>query len=300
MARTLIRQSEQIRNSDSYNDSLDRSTALTAEDIEADLNYLRSQLKYLLGQGNWNGDIPDNFDLTGIHDKKLMYWVDKDDDVTVPAGQNWDILSGSEKPDDVISIASTMEGAAVAQLAGSVGSHSITMNSDESNLISIRDATTKEPLMSGADQVYGLLQVGSVATDGNAFANTGNDRGQISFVTINIATRTPSAVSVAEMEGSVIEYYYRKRSEFFNLPVQAFISEPQNTTSTTPEYDRNAAYDSGNRNLMYTGTAATGSATSSAAWKISRYNMASGAIQYADGNENFDNIWDNRESLSYS
>lgn len=55
---------------------------------------------------------------------------------------------------------------------------------------------------------------------------------------------------------------------------------------------------------LYQGWAAPGSATSGALWRIRRV-VSSGtptdtAITFADGNRNFDNIWDNRAALSYS
>ena len=55
-------------------------------------------------------------------------------------------------------------------------------------------------------------------------------------------------------------------------------------------------------NTTYVGTAEIGSLQSSASWKIFRMVDNSGdlTITYADGNDNFDNIWDNRASLSYS
>jgi hypothetical protein len=52
----------------------------------------------------------------------------------------------------------------------------------------------------------------------------------------------------------------------------------------------------------YLGEAEPGSATSSAVWRIKKI-VETGpdvAITWADGNESFDNIWDNRLSLSYS
>lgn len=54
--------------------------------------------------------------------------------------------------------------------------------------------------------------------------------------------------------------------------------------------------------ITYVGKAATGSATSSAVWQIQKI-TESGAdttIQWADGDNSFDNIWDNRLSLTYS
>jgi hypothetical protein len=68
------------------------------------------------------------------------------------------------------------------------------------------------------------------------------------------------------------------------------------TTGLTTRSD----YDSSFSEYLYTGSATRGSATSASVWKISRFNFTDGSIAYADGNENFDNIYDDRESLTYS
>lgn len=53
--------------------------------------------------------------------------------------------------------------------------------------------------------------------------------------------------------------------------------------------------------LLYLGSAPFGTSPGAAAWQIKRFNVASGVIcQFADGNADFDNVWDNRASLSYS
>jgi len=55
--------------------------------------------------------------------------------------------------------------------------------------------------------------------------------------------------------------------------------------------------------VTYRGDALPGVATASAAWRVQRMTMQSDGdieIVFADGNDNFDNIWDNRLSLSYS
>ena len=51
---------------------------------------------------------------------------------------------------------------------------------------------------------------------------------------------------------------------------------------------------------IYFCDAAPGTATSAASWRISRMNTTTGQTMWADGNANFDNIADNRASLSYS
>lgn len=62
------------------------------------------------------------------------------------------------------------------------------------------------------------------------------------------------------------------------------------------------AVDSGDSTITYVGKAVAGSTLSSAVWQINRITDTSGdlSIQFADGDSNFDNIWDDRESLSYS
>lgn len=53
--------------------------------------------------------------------------------------------------------------------------------------------------------------------------------------------------------------------------------------------------------VTYVGKAAIGSGVASAVWQISKIDETSGVvITWADGNANFDNIWDNRASLTYS
>ena len=54
-------------------------------------------------------------------------------------------------------------------------------------------------------------------------------------------------------------------------------------------------------NVTYVGKATSGTATSAASWQIQKVDETTGVIvTWADGDDNFDNIWDNRASLSYS
>ena len=55
--------------------------------------------------------------------------------------------------------------------------------------------------------------------------------------------------------------------------------------------------------LIYRGEAAVGSTTSAAAWRIRKLVLGSDgdvAETWADGNANFDNVWDDRLSLTYT
>lgn len=59
--------------------------------------------------------------------------------------------------------------------------------------------------------------------------------------------------------------------------------------------------DTSTINVTYFGYAEVGSVTSSAVWRIKKVDETSGLVEtFADGNSNFDNVWDNRVSLTYS
>ena len=54
---------------------------------------------------------------------------------------------------------------------------------------------------------------------------------------------------------------------------------------------------------IYRGKALPGTATSTAAWRLEEITIAADgdvSILFADGNDNYDNVWDNRAILSYS
>lgn len=54
--------------------------------------------------------------------------------------------------------------------------------------------------------------------------------------------------------------------------------------------------------ITYLGKADPGTATASALWQIQRITTSgtTTTVQFADGNSDFDNVWNNRASLSYS
>jgi hypothetical protein len=59
--------------------------------------------------------------------------------------------------------------------------------------------------------------------------------------------------------------------------------------------------DTTTADTTYIGKAPIGTATSSATWQVAKLATSSGLIKtWADGNASYDNIWDNRASLSYS
>lgn len=223
MARTFSRQSTEIKNSDVFDVSLTLANAESATaTLEDDLNYIRTKLKDISGLTNWFTATTDGFNLEVVRTKRFTHWVQKFDDVSVPAGQNYVALTGVTKPGDVIAIGATALGAITAQLAGAIGSHSLTVTDANKNLCEVRDADTNSPIVTADGyQIYALLQVGSAATDGNAFGDTGDDQGQLSFVHYD-ETDTLAAVDIADIAGKTIEFAYRKRVTFASLPEHAF------------------------------------------------------------------------------
>ena len=65
---------------------------------------------------------------------------------------------------------------------------------------------------------------------------------------------------------------------------------------------RKVIFDGDSAAVQYIGDAAWGRSTSSAHWRIQRLTYTGGTfvLETADGNDEFDNIWDDRASLSYS
>lgn len=66
----------------------------------------------------------------------------------------------------------------------------------------------------------------------------------------------------------------------------------------------NLELDEAAGSITYIGEALPGSATSSPLWRIKRLDESDGTVEliikWADGNDDFDNVWDDRASLSYS
>lgn len=59
--------------------------------------------------------------------------------------------------------------------------------------------------------------------------------------------------------------------------------------------------DEASASVTYVGVAEMGSATSAAVWQVKKIGVSGTvtSITWADSNSNFDNVWDNRASLTY-
>lgn len=93
----------------------------------------------------------------------------------------------------------------------------------------------------------------------------------------------------------------------YNAPLNDFKVYARDTgTNGMLQYVEEAKYtsytDDASATVSYYGWASPGIATSTAAWRIMKKTVAGTVTSYtwADGDLNFDNIWNNRASLSYS
>lgn len=67
--------------------------------------------------------------------------------------------------------------------------------------------------------------------------------------------------------------------------------------------DRNLAlrYDEVDANTAYLGLAPINSANSASVWQIKKLDYTTGVdVRWANGNQGFSNVWDNRASLTYT
>lgn len=93
--------------------------------------------------------------------------------------------------------------------------------------------------------------------------------------------------------------------EEFQLPaVENLEYDPGGSMNRVVTENLTSAYDyDGSGNPIYIGKATAGSAKSTAVWQIKKLTWDGNNltdIQWANGNTNYDNVWNNRASLSYS
>ncbi len=235
MARTIVRQSTQVRKTGTYTDNVAAGSTLESNSasVEDDLNAIRSQINRILdatGAGDWYADVATvnskkrgvsqlNTSLNSLEIRKVLGRRLINTDIEVDAGQNWQILSvaGSEAPSQAAAVATTQLGAVVAQSAtsgGAFAAHELTEIAGFSairpkNLVAIRDASTGQVLKSSGRDIYGLLQYESTGVDGGTFNDTSaGNRVKISFVRQNAAFSDIEACPVADIEGLLVNYSY--------------------------------------------------------------------------------------------
>ena len=105
----------------------------------------------------------------------------------------------------------------LAQLAGSDAQ-------SPKNRATVIDATTKNVVETGDNDIFGLLQLESTGADGAAFNDTASGaRLKISFVYFNATANSMVACPAGDIAGKTIRFTYNTRYSFATLPEDAFI-----------------------------------------------------------------------------
>jgi hypothetical protein len=265
MTVSLIRVS-QLHKPDTFDDTLSASTIAGVESAGIDAqdisDALISQVKRIIygdDSGNWYDD-PATKSLTALAArpdmaaKLVVFWRLNLTDVGVGSGENWALLASSNQPPNRnIAIAGTAKGAVTAKLSGAIGSNSLTEIAGSNalkpkNLVAIFDGATGDALLSANRRIWGLLQVGSAATDGNAFGLTGNDEGQISFVRPNATFDDLEACPVGDIQGKTVIYAFSNRNDLSSHVEDEFRGDlvdvdPGANVSLDNAYDGGATMD---------------------------------------------------------
>lgn len=252
---TLLRQDEDIRKSDVYDDTVTPSLAnyeTNPADIEDDLNAVRSMLNNLLNRDgasfpteNWYDDLTApvtfengtqrginvlNQDLHDFQRKRVLRKSVSLVDVTVAASENWVILGTGELPPNTTAAvgAVTTLGTIVAPHGGTFGTHSLAEVAGTNalvpkNLVEVVDGATRDQIQSGGRVVYGLLHGESGVTDGATITDTTTTRVQVSFVRVNAAGDDLEACPVADIENAVVNLCFTERVAIEDLNEADFL-----------------------------------------------------------------------------
>ena len=97
----------------------------------------------------------------------------------------------------------------------------------------------------------------------------------------------------------------KDEDEFYNAILSVISGGGGGGNVTNTLVEKNFAVrvqdDAGDSNIQYIGNADIGSLTNKPVWQIMKVDKTTGTIiTWADGNDNFDNIYNDRESINYS
>ena len=249
--RTFARQFNSMRNTFTYDDTLTlgsvlESGATTAAD---DANGLRSVLKNAfdpLGTIPWYTGVPTvngkqrgflqlNTNLDSIEEKIGPCYTTHQTTLTVPGGQNYQILllSATETPTSAVTLLKTAEGisAALGALsAGGFAAHEVvTVAGPDAlhpvNLVELIELSSgTHPQSAEGRDIYGYLQTESTFADGSVANDTSaGNRLKISYVKFNATYSAFEPATIADIATKVIRYTYVDLKKFINSDIDCFL-----------------------------------------------------------------------------
>ena len=127
---------------------------------------------------------------------------------------------------------------------------------------------------------------------------TGTQKANKYLLDVNV----DGSLKITDVNGNMVAL--QDVAGIISVPVKVtdIVIDKSGDSIATEAFEQSKRIDEVSTTLTYFGSAAVGSSEGSAVWKIKRLSI-SGAITsvaYADGNINYDNIWANRASLTYT
>lgn len=299
MSRTFLRQDAQIQSTKETIVGFVDNTAPAATmesgpaSLADDLNNMRSMLnlhRIANQSGNWYDDLTApltletgvkrgidalNAGLHAVEKKRVLRDVVALVDVTVPATQNFKILTLGELPSNTtaaVGAVSTL-GTVAAFHAGTFGTHSLDevagVNAiNPKNLMDVVDGATRDPILSSGRQIYGLFQT-ETATDGHTMTGTTPVRAQVSFVRLTAGGNDLEACPVADIENKIVNFTTRERVRLEGLNEQDFLKGASLDAPGGTAVTRQVAYDGqGTTPVELTTNATLDLNSAGIAWKI--------------------------------
>jgi len=276
MGRSFLRQETQLRESETYDDTVQPNLAnfeTNPANIEDNLNHLRSQAQNFLNRngasfpaGNWYDDLTApttleagtqrgidavNAAIHAVEKKRILRDVTNvGADISVGATDNFVILGAGELPSQTTAAigAVTTLGTVLAAHGGTFGTHAMSEVSgphalNPKNLMEIVDASTGDPILSSGRKIWGLFQSES-STDGSTITATTANRVQISFVRPNSAFDDLELCPAADIQGKTVNYTSRERVRLEDLNEADFLrGAVVDVGSGSGTIDRQTAYD---------------------------------------------------------
>lgn len=250
--RTLVRQDVQVGSTAETVVGFDDGVLpgpqmeVDASTLAQDLNNLRAMVAHLgsLQAGRWYDPIaaPSALDpgaarglqqvqndLHALERKRILVPAFLQATITIPSGGNVVVLgAGQLPPEPTVAVGNvTTRGTVAAPHGGTFGQHSLNevlgaSSVSPKNLCVVIDGTTRDPVLSDARRVYGLLQSENT-TDGHTATSTSPNRVQVSFVRINATGNDLEPCPVADVEDLSVTLGFTQRKAFADLAEQDFL-----------------------------------------------------------------------------
>jgi hypothetical protein len=111
------------------------------------------------------------------------------------------------------------------------------------NFVEVVDGTTRDPILDGADRIYGLLQGESGVTDGATITDTTTTRVQVTFVKISPTGDSLVTIDGAALGGTDVNLCFTERKALADLTEQDFLRGAIVDVPGAGTVTRQVAYD---------------------------------------------------------